>query len=46
MPHYDANPANLEDVILDWEDFAEELVGGMLETSGHVVLSHTVWLRS
>ena len=27
--HYDANPANLDDFILDWEDFAEEVVGEM-----------------
>ena len=26
-PHYDANPANLDDFILDLEDFAEEVVG-------------------
>ena len=29
IPYYDANPANLDDFILDWEDFAEELVGEM-----------------
>ena len=28
-PHYDANPANLDDFILDWEDFAEQVVGEM-----------------
>ena len=27
--YYDANPANLDDFILDWEDFAEEVVGDM-----------------
>ena len=27
IPHYDANPANLDDFILDGEDFAEEVVG-------------------
>ena len=27
IPYYDANPANLDDFILDWEDFAEEVVG-------------------
>ena len=26
---YDANPANLDNLILDWEDFAEEVVGEM-----------------
>ena len=29
IPYYDANAANLEDFILDWEDFAEEVVGEM-----------------
>ena len=29
IPYYDANPANLDDLILDWEDFAEEVVGEM-----------------
>ena len=29
IPHYNANPANLYDFILDWEDFAEEGVGEM-----------------
>ena len=29
IPHYDANPANLDDFILDREDFAEEGVGEM-----------------
>ena len=29
IPYYDADPANLEDFILDWEDFAEEVVGDM-----------------
>ena len=29
IPHYDANPAKLEDLILDWEDFAEEVVAEM-----------------
>ena len=29
IPHYDVDPANLEDFILDWEDFAEEVVGEM-----------------
>ena len=29
IPHYDVNPANLDDFILDWEDFAEEVVGEM-----------------
>ena len=27
--YYDANPANLDDFILDWEDFAQEVVGLM-----------------
>ena len=29
IPYYDANLANLDDFILDWEDFAEEVVGDM-----------------
>ena len=29
IPHYQANPANLDDFILHWEDFAEEVVGEM-----------------
>ena len=29
IPYYDGNPSNLDDFILDWEDFAEEVVGGM-----------------
>ena len=29
IPYYDGNPSNLEDFILDWEDFAEEVVGEM-----------------
>ena len=29
IPYYDANPANLDDSILNWEDFAEEVVGEM-----------------
>ena len=28
-PYYDGNPSNLDDFILDWEDFAEEVVGEM-----------------
>ena len=28
-PYYDGNPSNLNDFILDWEDFAEEVVGQM-----------------
>ena len=28
-PYHAANPANLDDFILDWEDFAEEVVGEM-----------------
>ena len=27
FPYYDGNPSNLDDFILDWEDFAEEVVG-------------------
>ena len=27
IPYYDSNPSNLDDFILDWEDFAEEVVG-------------------
>ena len=27
--YYDGNPSNLDDFILDWEDFAEEVVGEM-----------------
>ena len=29
IPYYDASPASLYDFILDWEDFAEEVVGDM-----------------
>ena len=29
IPYYDGNPTNLDDFILDWEDFAEEVVGEM-----------------
>ena len=29
IPYYDGNPCNLDDFILDWEDFAEEVVREM-----------------
>ena len=29
IPYYDGNPSNLHDFILDWEDFAEEVVGAV-----------------
>ena len=29
IPYYDGNASNLDDSILDWEDFAEEVVGEM-----------------
>ena len=29
IPYYDGNPSNLDVFILDWEDFAEEVVGEM-----------------
>ena len=29
IPYYDGNPSNLDNFILDWEDFAEEVVGEM-----------------
>ena len=29
IPYYDGNPSSLDDFILDWEDFAEEVVGEM-----------------
>ena len=29
IPYYDATPANVDDFILDWEDFAEDVVGEM-----------------
>ena len=29
IPYYDGNPSNLDDFILDWEDFAKEVVGEM-----------------
>ena len=29
IPYYDGNPSILDDFILDWEDFAEEVVGEM-----------------
>ena len=31
IPYHDGNPSDLDDFILDWEDFAEEVVG---ETKG------------
>ena len=30
IPYYDGNPSNLNDFILDWEDFAEEVVGEIM----------------
>ena len=29
IPYYDPNAANLDDFMLDWEDFAEDVVGEM-----------------
>ena len=29
IPYYDGNPSNLDDLILEWRDFAEEVVGEM-----------------
>ena len=29
IPYYDGNPSNLDDFILDWEDFAKEVVAEM-----------------
>ena len=29
IPYYDCNPSDLDDLILDWDDFAEEVVGEM-----------------
>ena len=29
IPYYEGNPSNLDNFILDWEDFAEEVVGEM-----------------
>ena len=29
IPYYDGNPSNLDDFILDWEEFTEEVVGKM-----------------
>ena len=29
IPYYDGNPSNLDDFILDWEDFPEQVVGEM-----------------
>ena len=29
IPYYDGNPSNLDDFLLDWEDFAEDVVGEM-----------------
>ena len=34
IPYYDCNPSNLDDFILDWEDFAEEVVGEMRGAPG------------
>ena len=33
IPYHDANPANVDDFILDWEDFAEEVVGEMQQNA-------------
>ena len=30
IPHYHANPTNVDHFIVDWEDFTEEVVGEML----------------
>ena len=49
IPHYDGNPSNLDDFILDWEDFAEEVIGEMKErlgTSGYVGHFQTGWRRT
>ena len=35
IPYYDGNPSNLDDFILDWEDFAEEVVGEMKGAPRH-----------
>ena len=32
IPSYDGTPSNLEDFILDWEDFAGEVVGEMSQS--------------
>ena len=34
IPYYDGYPPNLDDFILDWEDFAEEVVGEMKVAPG------------
>ena len=36
IPYYDGNPSNPDDFILDWEDFAEEVVGEMRGAEGQV----------
>ena len=48
-PYYDANPANLDDFILDWKILPGKSwvrCGRMPVTSGHVALSHINWPRS
>ena len=35
IPYYDGNPSNLDDFILEWEDFAEEVVGEMRGAPRH-----------
>ena len=40
IPYYDGNPSNLDDFILDWEDFTEEVVGEMRQSAkGQVGMS-------
>ena len=41
IPYYDANPANLEDFILDWEEIAEEVVGEMRQDMHDKWACHT-----
>ena len=33
FPYHDANPASLHDFILDWADFAEEVLGEMRQNA-------------
>ena len=34
IPYYDANPTDLDDFILDWKDFAEEVMAEMRQDAG------------
>ena len=41
IPYYDGKPSDLDDFILDWEDFAEEVVGEMKGAPGDKCVCRT-----